>query len=195
MKRFLKLFLTGRNFLAGPVVVFLITGCVAPFPKEVRKGADRELRFAAYRDKPELYKGKTAVVAGEVIAARPLEECTEVEMLHRPMDWTWRPKNEGSAGRYIVVVDEFLDPAVWKQGRRVTFIAEITGSREGKIGERRYIYPVLKAIDRKLWAPLPDDYYHRRYYDPFRDPFYPRPLYPPWYYYPKTTYSGSRRSQ
>ncbi len=183
--------MTRGNFLAGPVVILIVIGCMAPFPKDVREKADRKLRFSAYRDNPESYKGKTVVVVGEVITTRPLKDRTEVEILHRPMDFTWRPKDEGSDGRYIVVINEFLDPAVWKQGREVTFIAGITGSREGKIGERRYNYPVLKALDWMLWKPVPGDYYYRRYYDPFRDPFYPRPLYPPWYYRPGDTYSRS----
>jgi len=187
MDRPLATFFTEANFLAGPVIVFLIVGCMAPFPKKERKRANGELRFAAYRDNPQPYMGQTVVVAGEVINTRPLENRTELEMLHRPMDWTWRPKDEGTAGRYIVVVDEFLDPAVWREGRQATFLAEITGGREGKTGEWRHTYPVLKAIDWKLWAPLPDDRCH-----PCRGTFYPRPLYPPWYYYPGSAFPGSR---
>jgi outer membrane lipoprotein len=68
-----------------------------------------------------------------------------------------------------VTTPQFLDPAVYAAGRRMTVIGTVTGEEERKIAELPYRYPVVAADAIKLWP---------------REvvvPAYP----PPWpYYYP-----------
>ena len=158
------------SVICASVVFFLvIIGCVAPFSKEMRKQVDRSLTFSMLVADPERYKDKMVILGGEVIITSPLEKTTEVEILEKPLGWDWRPKTEGAQGRFILVVNKFLDPVVWKQGREVTVLGKVLGQREGKIGEKAYIYPVLEAIEWHLWVPIPPAGY---YYEPFWDPLF-----------------------
>jgi len=156
--------------LSISIVFFLvILGCVAPFSKGMRKQVDRSVTFSMLLSDPERYKDKIVILGGEVIATSPLENNTEVEILEKPLGWDWRPQTEGAQGRFILEVNKFLDPMVWKQGREVTVLAKVAGQKEGKIGEKAYIYPVLEAIEWRLWVPMPSTGY---YYGPFWDPFF-----------------------
>ena len=140
---------------------------MAPFSKEVRKQADRNITFSMLAANTEPYKGKIVILGGEVITTSPLENSTELEVLNKPLGVDWRPKVEGAHGRFILFVNRFLDPAVWKQGREVTVLAKVIGEREGKIGMKPYRYPLLEALEWRLWSSSPTGYY---YYDPFWDP-------------------------
>ncbi len=152
------------------MALLLAAGCVAPFSSDVRAKVDGELNFPALFSNPEIYADKVVILGGEVISTDPLENHTEVIMLEKPLGVDWRPKQTNARGRFILVVNTFLDPAVWKNGSDVTAIARVAGHRDGKIGRSPYSYPVVEAIEWRLWAQLPPPvhYYH---YDPFWDPY------------------------
>ena len=135
------------------VALFIMAaGCFAPFSKDVRGQIEEGVAFTSLASDPNFYSGKVVALGGTVIETKPMEDHTEVEVLEKPLYWDWTPKTDGARGRFILQVDGFLDPAVWKKGRQVTVAAEMIGSRDGKIGMKPYRYPVLKAIEWKLWT-------------------------------------------
>jgi len=87
----------------------------------------------------------------------------------KPLDSDDRPRHgDVSDGRVIVTTQQFLDPAVYAAGRRMTVIATVTGEEERKIAELPYRYPVVAAEAIKLWPrevivpadPAPWPYYY-----------------------------------
>jgi outer membrane lipoprotein len=88
----------------------------------------------------------------DILATRPMPNQTEVELLSKPLDSEDRPRpGDVSDGRLIVTTQQFLDPAVYAAGRRMTVIATVTGEEERKIAELPYRYPVVEAESIKLW--------------------------------------------
>ena len=150
---------------------------MAPFSKEMRKQADKNITFLMLAMDTEPYKGKIVILGGEVITTSVLESSTEVEILDKPLESDWRPKQEGARGRFILIANEFLDPAIWKQGREVTALAKVVGQREGKIGMKPYRYPLLEALEWRLWPQTPPSGHY--YHDPFWDSFLWGPWVPP----------------
>ena len=147
------------------------------FSAATLRPVNRALTTADLRGDPAAFVGQHVMLGGEVLATRPGPGETEVEVLSRRLAFDDTPeRTDASDGRFIVKTAEFLDPAVYAEGRRVTVVGAVAGSEERKIGDLPYRYPVLNMQAIKLWP---------------RDPPAP-PLYPgypygygwPYYYYP-----------
>ena len=152
------------------VFTVLLAGCASAFPDDALRSVDRSVTLTALRQDPAANLGRRVLLGGDILATRPMPNQTEVELLSKPLDGDDRPRpGDASDGRVLVTTPQFLDPAVYAAGRRMTVIGTVTGEEERKIAELPYRYPVVAADAIKLWP---------------REvvvPAYP----PPWpYYYP-----------
>lgn len=113
---------------------------------------------------------------GVIVEVTPRQNETCFEISSRPLDDSGRPlSTDRNFGRFIACSKEFYDPAVYVSKREVSVVGILTGSVDGKVGERDYRFPKVQADDIYLWpkfARAPYRYY-RPYRDPFWDPFYP----------------------
>jgi len=161
-------FPSGTLYLAfGLLLLILIPGCT-PISRDLRAQTDRTISFRQVFQNPEAYKGKVVIWGGEVIETiNQKDGTTLIVILQRPLDWMEEPKFRGSGGRFIVRVEGYVDPYVFKRGRRVTVAGEILGRKVMRVGELEYPYPLLQSKQLYLWG---------EYYD------YPYPYYP-WGYY------------
>lgn len=178
------------------VIALLITanGCIHAIPPSVLKGVEREITFEILRQDPEAYRGKVVILGGNIIETRVLKDGTEIEVLQRPLNYDDQPSETGaSAGRFIILHKEFLDPVIFKAGRPITVIGEVAGKQTRPLGERDYMYPVISARQVYLWRRVEPYYYRYSYPPPYYwepywcwDPYwgYYRCGYPSWYYYP-----------
>ena len=162
------------------VLAALVAGCASAFPAETLQSVDRSLTLAQLRRAPEQHAGARVVLGGEILATTPRPDETEVEVLGRPLASGLAPEwSDRSDGRFLVRTRQFLDPAVYAPGRRVSVLGAVSGSEERRLGELPYRYPVLAAERIVLWPrpvePSPWPYYGPRYYDPFWD--WPPPAY------------------
>jgi len=161
------------------VMGFLLAGLAAcaPVSQEIRREAEASAPFTEIRKDPERFKGAVVVWGGVIIETVNRQGSTAVRVMQTALDFQGRPTDlDRSEGRFIVVVDRFLDPDIFKKGRELTVGGEIAGSETHPIGEIRYVYPVVRASELKLWEqriPYPPYYY---------DPWYWGPPYPwrPW---------------
>ena len=56
-----------------------------------------------------------------------------------------------SEERYLVVVNRFLEPAIYRSRRDITVTGEVEGSVLPRLGEIGYRYPVIDAVELHLW--------------------------------------------
>ncbi len=90
---------------------------------------------------------------GVIIAVKPEADSTCMEILSKPLDSKQRPINQdGTTGRFIACKSQFLDPAIFKEGREVTVTGPIKQIEERLIGEFVYAYPIIDATTIYLWA-------------------------------------------
>jgi outer membrane lipoprotein len=95
--------------------------------------------------------GHQALWGGLVIAARNLENTSELEILSYPLDGRQRPDtSRPPQGRFLTVVDGYLETADYAEGRMVTVAGPVIGTREGKVGESGYTYPVIETTPELL---------------------------------------------
>ena len=79
--------------------------------------------------------------------------------MQRPLDWTEEPEFRRSEGRFIVHVEGYVDPYVFRRGRRMTVAGEIEGRKVMRLGELEYPYPLLLSKQIYLWG----EYYYYPY--------------------------------
>ncbi len=151
------------------LLLILFAGC-APISRDLRAQADRTLNFHQVFQNPEAVKGKIVIWGGEIVETiNQKDGTTLIVVLQRPLDWLEEPKIQRSEGRFIILVGGYVDPYVFRRGRRITVAGEILGRKVMRLGELEYPYPLLQSKQIYLWGEY--------YYSPSPYPYYP------WGYY------------
>jgi outer membrane lipoprotein len=142
-----------RRSLTGALLVFLSAGCAsAPFPEETLRGVDRSLGLEALRARPAALRGARVMLGGQIIATVPKPGATEIEIHSRPLRGGGAPEaGDRSDGRFLARTTEFLDPAIYAPGRRLTVLGTVKGTEERPVGTVPYTYVVVDAERLKLW--------------------------------------------
>lgn len=165
----------------------LLGGCATTVPNAVRTPPAPDLSVAQARENTNAHIGKRVRWGGTIARVDNREATTDLEIVARELERNGRPQqSDRSAGRFIARVAGFLDPAVYSEGRQVTVAGTVSEEINGRIGEHKYRYPVVKTDTVYLWEPLRDVAARRVYHDPFYDPFWspwrPWPYYYPYYH-------------
>ncbi len=159
-----------------------MSGCGSVISKGLLKEVDRSLTIGAVQS--EQYGGRKVVWGGVIITSKNLERTTEIEVLETRLSWSDIPADpveNGSGGRFIIEAAEYLDTAIFTEGKFLTVAGTVKGVITRKIGMMDYPYPVITPIEIKLFEPsIEPDYRDLQWYDPFYPPYY-YGQYPPWY--------------
>ena len=142
-----------RSLVLVAAAVLFGTGCAsAPFPEELTRSVNRSLTLTQIRADPRAHLGARVMLGGEVLVAIPKAGGTEIEVLAHRLDRGDAPeRGDTSSGRFLVRTPDFLDPAIYARGRRITVLGTVAGSEERPVGELAYVYPVIAAERLKLW--------------------------------------------
>jgi len=142
-----------RSLALGAAAALFCAGCAAaPFPEELTRSVNRSLSLEQMRTDPQANVGTRVIVGGEILVTAPKPGETEIEVLSRRLDSGEAPeRSDRSSGRFLARTPEFLDPAIYARGRRITVLGTLAGSEERRVGEIPYVYPVIAAERIKLW--------------------------------------------
>ncbi len=132
--------------------------------------------------------GEKARWGGKIAQVVNKKDVSEIEIVFFPELRSGKPKvSDESIGRFKAVVDGFVDPMVFEQGRLITVVGSIGKIEEGLIGEQAYNYPTINAEGYYMWRKTADVevetigfspfIYGSRYHNSF---FYP--WYDPWWF-------------
>lgn len=175
--------------LACCLAALLLGGC-ASIPENIRTPVPGP-SVAEVRAHPASHTGQKVRWGGTISNVQNLEKRTVITVVARPLTRKGEPlADRASTGRFLADVNGFLDPEVYKAGRRVTVVGKLGGIRSQKIDQYVYNYPVVRADAVHLWREYvrPEPYPYDPW--PFYDPFWPYPYYHhfhgypyyPWYY-------------
>lgn len=112
---------------------------------------------------------------GRIVETVPGQDRTCFQLISRPLSGTGRPLGnapDATDGRFIACRAGFYDPAIFSEGREVTFIGRVDGVETKRIGDYDYRLPRMTADVVYLWPEVreveirPSPYY----YDPFWGP-------------------------
>lgn len=167
--------------------LLLASACAPTIAPQLRRQIDKDLSFAVLAADPEAQKGKVVLLGGTIIQTVPKPGLTEMEILQKPLDYFDEPREtDRSEGRFLVLADGFLDPAIYRKDRKITVVGEVVGSEVRRLEALDYRYPVLKAKSLKLWPKLaapPPPYWGPYPWGPY---YWGAPWYPWWgpYWWP-----------
>ena len=158
------------------ITLLFLTGCASNLPVELTTPIEGSPQVSEVLQNFDAHKGELVRWGGSIASVENKEDETWVEIVSRELNRSGRPKSSDQTdGRFLAKVSQFLDPEIYKKGRLVTIYGELAESQDGKIGERSYTFPVVNSKKAYMWAEyrdLPQHPVHRRYYDPFWDPYW-----------------------
>jgi len=134
------------------IVAVLLSAC-AGLPKTLDPtGVDRWLTPGRAIDDIEAARNTRVLWGGVIIQANNLKDHTQLEVLAYPLDARGRPNTDAEAGeRFLLVRPGYLETADYAPGRVLSATGTILELREGRVGEARYRYPVMRAEQVHLW--------------------------------------------
>ena len=139
-------------FPIAMLAIFLFVGCAPVISREVLREADTSISFEQLLREPEVYRGKTLLLGGDVIETQNLPDRTLIVVLQRPLGFRGRPAaGDVSHGRFIISVPGYLDPAIYRRGRKITVAGVAVGKEVRPLGEIDYSYPMLEKRELYLW--------------------------------------------
>ena len=127
------------------LLVLFISGCAHVVPKNLREQADPALTFRQVSQHPSQYKEKIVIWGGDIIeTVNQKDGTTLIEVFQRPLGWREEPKETvASEGRFLILTKKYLDPYLFRRGRKITVVGEILGEEIRPIGKMDYRYPLL----------------------------------------------------
>jgi outer membrane lipoprotein len=143
-------------------MLFLSTlyACAFPggTPPELRTAATSDLSLNEVRKDPSEHKGRTVLWGGKVAQTLVKSEGTLIELVQFPLDKRLKPEDvDVSEGRFLVLENRYLDPMIFRNGRKITVVGKIQGSRTMKLDEIAYTYPLVDAETLYLWEEEPPE--------------------------------------
>ena len=164
----------------GVLICSLVSlgGCASVVPRELRKEIDPSLSFQELKENPDLYRGRKVLLGGQVVKTENFQEETRLQILQKPLGGGDIPlETDASEGRFLVDYKGYLDPAIYRSGRSVTVVGEVTGEESILVGEAEFHAPIIASQFLYLWSEPSYDPYNYPYWYPYYYPYYP------WYPY------------
>ena len=135
-----------RLLLSVIALIGILGGCAHVMSEPGLATADRSIKYADIRKSPEALAGKIVLVGGIIADISSSGDVMQLEVAQLDLMSNGVPDEESiSAGRFLVVSGELLDPLFYRPGSLVTVIGEIKGQKVQKLGGADYRYPLLSA--------------------------------------------------
>ena len=141
-----------RTLNLSVILLLLLSGC-ARGPTYERYGADGTLTPKSVAAAPQMATGKQVLWGGVIMQTVNLKDRTQIEVLAYPLDSDQRPQRDREPlGRFLLEKTGFLEPASYAEGRLITTVGKVAGTRAGQIDASDYRYPVIAARQLHLWS-------------------------------------------
>jgi len=165
------------------IFVSLLVACSSSIPAEIRLEPDGAPNVAKVREQVDLHISQPVRWGGVILNTENHENSSWVTIISQPLTAKGKPKSsKRSEGRFIAIVNGFLEPLEFSDDRQITVTGHIGSSKTQKVGEYMYEYPVVEVDNYYLWPKKVEPNYVNRYTYPYHyyDPWY----YPDYYYWP-----------
>ncbi|ANQ16477.1 Slp family lipoprotein [Vibrio natriegens] len=141
-----------RHIFLVLLAAFGLSAC-SSLPEELNATTEQVLTdYKTFAESQGLVNSDVRL-GGIIAKVDNFKDKTRVEIVNLPISETGRPDISAEpAGRFSVYFDGYLEPVAFSKGRLVTVVGKSAGEEEGKIGEREYIFPLMKGQGYRLWT-------------------------------------------
>ena len=171
-------------FTACLAVAILLTGCSSHIPAGIIQPVHTAPSIRQVQQKTADYIAEKVRWGGAILHTENKHKASWLSVVAFPLNSNGRPvQSAKSTGRFIAIVDEFIEPLVYASDRQITFSGTVLRTESHKVGEFLYDYPVIKVDQYYLWPPIttldtnyPPYWWHDPWYDPWYYPAHPHYL-------------------
>lgn len=136
----------------GIFFIMFVTGCATGISQQSRLKVTYTGTFSKLQKTPDVYDGEVVMFGGKILETKVSSTLSELTVLQLAIGNSGRPVNlDQSHGRFLVQSEQLLDPAIYQKGMLLSVVGILKGSRVRAIGGFDYAYPLLEAIEIKLW--------------------------------------------
>lgn len=159
-----------------------MSACSTHIPPEIKQPLEGSPGVGEVRDSAEAFLSQKVRWGGVIVDIENKQKSSALTIVAFPLNDDGEPRvSDQSVGRFIAIVDEFLEPMVFSPDREVTVVGKLLKMQTKDIGEFAYEYPVVQVENYFIWPAKEDpvyvDYPPYWWYDPWYPFYYP-------YYYP-----------
>ncbi len=168
-----------RNISAFVALIVLLSACSSNIPLVISDPLLGAPSLPEVQSQASGYVGQQVRWGGIILSTENRQDDSRITIVAFPLNDWGRPKITAlSPGRFIAVVDEFLEPMVYSSDREITLSGRILGTETLKVGEFAYEYPLVQVENYHLWPTRLDspNLDARRYWRQY--PNYPFYLWP-----------------
>ena len=165
------------------LLITMVLSCSAHIPPEIKQPIEGAPSVSQVRDSASVYTSQTVRWGGIILQTENKQDTSRLTIVAFPLDDDGEPRvTEQSSGRFIAIIDEFLEPLVYSRDREITVIGHLLRTETLDVGEFAYEYPVLQVDHYFIWPVKEEPVYVG--YPPYwwYDPWYPYYSYPYPYY-------------
>lgn len=102
---------------------------------------------------PERFANGSVIWGGRIVGVNNLADRSEIEVLAYPLDSSQRPRvGDTGNGRFIAVMNGFVEPMAYPNGGLITVAGKLNGSRAGRVGEADYVFPLVTVSQAHAWT-------------------------------------------
>ena len=173
---------------SGLLALFvLVSACSTHIPPEIKRPLDGSPGVAQVRHQTDAYLSQKVRWGGIILQTENKQNISKLTIIALPLSANGEPlSSDQSQGRFIAIIDEFVEPQVYSPEREITVTGQILRAETLKVGEFPYKYPVIQVDHYYLWPPEPEQLYPD--YPPYPwiyGPYYPWhfPYHYPYHYY------------
>lgn len=174
------------GYFVSLFAVILLSSCSSHIPTVIKQELEAAPELGQVRADSNRFISDKVRWGGVIVNIENKDSISRLTIVAFPLSSDGEPNSSAqSSGRFIAVVDTFLEPTVYTTDRAVTIIGNLLKSETSNIGEFPYVYPVVQAEHYYLW-PVKQEPGYYDYPPPYwYDPWYPYyPFYSPYYSHP-----------
>ncbi len=168
-----------NSLIATFILALSLSSCASRMPVEIKGDLDRAPDVAQVHARASRFLSQKVRWGGKILNIENKQNTSRLTIVTFPLNGYGRPKKtDQSPGRFIAIVDTFLEPELYSKDREITVIGHLLKSETLKVGEFSYNHPVVQVGNHYLWSiekATPPNYMHHWWHDSWYNPYYPRP--------------------
>lgn len=159
-------------FTAWLASILWLPACSSHIPPEIKQPIQNSPSITQAGKDANAYIKQKVRWGGTILETENKQDSSWLSIVAFQLNGEGRPSQSGtSPGRFIAIVDDFLEPLVFNADRQITVMGVLQGIESRKVGEFQYDYPLIKVEHYYLWSPISKtDYEYPPYW--WHDPWY-----------------------